>query len=120
MAEVNKIEKKTVLNTKYDIVQYQLITYCFIKDINLTEADLDCLTTLVLSKDRDLNLFCKQKLKYFKSEQSIRNCLRKCEVLGLIYKTGKKKKKIYFHENINLVYEGNILLNYNFLFLETN
>lgn len=112
MAVVNQIEKKAVMNN-WDVIKYQLITYCYITKIQLSEADLNCLTFLALEGEQELTSFCTKvhEKQIFSSSQSARNSLAKCEKKNLIIKEGKNKKKIYINPDINLVSKGNILLN---------
>jgi hypothetical protein len=107
--------------TKWDIVRYQLLTHCYLNKISVSEADLNCLTYLALEGDQGLTSFChKAHIKHiFNSIQSVRNCLTKAEKKKLIRKEGKNKKKIYIHPDIGVHAEGNILLDFKFLSVET-
>jgi hypothetical protein len=123
MAQVNQVSKKTVMSVP-DIVKYQILTYCFLNDVHLSEADIDCVTYLALSGEDDLTVFCKKIVdaKIFKSSQSVRNAITKIERKNIITKDGKNKKKIKISINkvMNIITEGPILLNYNFLGFESN
>ena len=118
MAVVNQIEKKAVMNL-WDVVKYQLVTHCYINKIQISEADLNCLTFLSLNGEQELMSFCNMVFEknIFSSSQSARNCLAKCEKKGLIIKEGKNKKKIFINPDIKLVSSGNILLNLKILSL---
>lgn len=121
MAIVNQIDKR-VRMSKWDIVKYQLLTHCYLNKINVSEADLNCLTYLVLEgSDQELTSFCNKAYakQIFSSIQSVRNCLTKAEKKHLIKKEGKNKKKIYINPDIKVFSEGNILLDYKFLSVET-
>jgi hypothetical protein len=59
-------------------------------------------------------------MKIFKTPQSVRNSLNKMEKKGILVKSGKGKKKLVINPDIGLIKEGNILLNYNLLCIETN
>ena len=109
MAQFNQVVKKGVM-TKWEIVKYQLLTYCFVKKIHISDAEMDCLVFLVIEND-NLNVLCKKacELNIFKTPQSVRNSLNKLEKKKLIFKTGKNKKKLFLNKEIELVKNGNIL-----------
>ena len=120
MAIVNQIDKKVKMN-KWEIVKYQILTHCYLNKINVSEADLNCLTLLALEGDQELTNFCaKAHTKdIFSSTQSVRNCLAKAEKKNLIKKEGKNKKKIFINPDIKVFSQGNILLDFKFLSVET-
>ena len=119
MAIVNQIEKKIVM-TNWEVVKYQIITHCYISKIQISEADLNCLTLLALEGDQELTSFCSKVYdkKIFSSPQSTRNSIAKCEKKSLIVKEGKNKKKIFLNPDIKLISSGNILLNFKILSVE--
>ena len=120
MAIVNQVEKRVRMNS-WQIVKYQILTHCYLYDIPVSEAELNCLTYLVFEGEQDLTLFCQKAFdkKIFSSTQSVRNCLTKSEKKGLIKKQGKNKKKIYINPDMNVNATGNVLLDYKFLCVET-
>jgi hypothetical protein len=120
MAIVNQIDKK-VRMSKWEIVKYQILTHCYLNKINVSEADLNCLTFLALEGDQELTSFCtKAHVKdIFSSTQSVRNCLTKAEKKNLIKKEGKNKKKIFINPDLKVHSQGNILLDFKFLSVET-
>lgn len=116
MAVVNQIEKKVVM-TNWEVVKYQIVTHCYISKIQVSEADLDCLTYLALEGEQELTSFCSKvhDQNIFSSSQSARNSLTKCEKKNLIVKEGKNKKKISVNPNLKIIANGNILLNFKIL-----
>lgn len=116
MALVNQVDKRVMMTT-WKIVKYQILTHCYLYDIQVSEADLDCLTFLALEGDQELTSFCNKayEKRIFSSTQSVRNCLTKAEKKDLIRKEGKNKKKIYINPEIKISSTGNILLDYKFL-----
>jgi hypothetical protein len=120
MALVNQVEKRVKMS-RWDIVKYQLMTHCYIYKIQVSEADLNCLTLLALEKETELTAFCTKAFNQniFSSIQSVRNCLTKVEKKDLITKEGKNKKKIYINPTVKIYAEGNILLDFKFLAIET-
>lgn len=120
MALFNQVEKRMRLTT-WQTVKYQLLTHCYLYNIQVSDADLDCLTFLAVEGEQELTSFCLKAFnkKIFSSTQSVRNCLTKAEKKNLIKKEGKNKKKIYIHPDIKVVAEGNILLDFKFLSVAT-
>lgn len=116
MAVVNQIEKK-VMMTNWEVVKYQIVTHCYISKIQVSEADLDCLTYLALEGEQELTSFCSKvhDQNIFSSSQSARNSLTKCEKKNLIIKEGKNKKKISVNPDLKIIANGNILLNFKIL-----
>lgn len=116
MAVVNQIEKKVVM-TNWEVVKYQIVTHCYISKIQVSEADLDCLTYLALEGEQELTSFCSKvhDQNIFSSSQSARNSLTKCEKKNLIVKEGKNKKKISVNPDLKIIANGNILLNFKIL-----
>lgn len=126
--EVNKINKKLRISIE-DSIQYQLITeIIFLKKENLIASDLKLLTLLVLWGPLELVVFCNKAAKNIYVDmlpeeisvrsQNIRNRVVKLEKRGLIERVNKKQ--IQFPSVFNIVSKGNILLDYNFLSVESN
>ena len=120
MAIVNKVDKR-VRTSRDAVVKYQILTYCFLNDIQISNSDLDCLAELAKKGRKELTSFCKyiSNKKIFKSSQSCRNALAKAEKKNLIIKDGSNKKTIYINDDINVQTEGTILLDYKILGIET-
>ena len=116
MALVNQVEKKAKLD-KFSVVQFQILTHCFLSSIPISTAELTCLSLLALDGEQELNSFC-QKIhaqSVFKSSQTVRNSISKAEKNNLVVKEGKSKKKIKIHPDMKVQTKGNILLDYKFL-----
>jgi hypothetical protein len=96
MAIVNQVDKRVRMNT-WQVVKYQILTHCYLYDIPVSEADLNCLTLLAIEGDQELT------------------SLTKAEKKNLIKKEGKNKKKIYINPEMKVSSSGNILLDYKFL-----
>ena len=120
MAVVNKVDKR-VKTSKDEVIKYQILTYCFLNDIQISLSDLNCLTELAKRGRKELTSFCEyiSKKGIFKSSQSCRNALAKAEKKKLIIKDGSNKKTIYLNQDINVQTEGTILLDYKILGVET-
>jgi hypothetical protein len=121
MAIVNKVNKQVKMS-KDQVIKYQILTHCFLNNIQVSTSDLNCLLELGKVKSIELTKFCKliSKFKIFKSAQSCRNALTKAEKKGLIIKNGSNKKTISLNKIMNIQTEGNILLDYKILGIETN
>jgi hypothetical protein len=116
MALVNQVDKRVRMSA-WQIVKYQILTHCYLYNIQVSEADLNCLTLLALEGDQELTSFCNKAhdKQIFSSTQSVRNCLTKSEKKGLIKKEGKNKKKIFINPELKVHSRGNILLDFKFL-----
>ncbi len=119
MAKFNVVDKKVRMGL-YDIVRYQILTYCYVNRVQATESDLDCLTILAMTGESDLTEFCLliTEKRIFKSTQSVRNCLVKLERNNLITKEGKTKKRIGVNPLMKLQTFGNILINHKFVYVD--
>lgn len=119
MAVVNQVDKKARLD-KFKIIQYQILTYCFLSDIVLSLSELICLSMLAIDGEQELNTFCQKMhaLSIFKSSQTVRNTISKAEKNNLVIKEGRSKKKIQINPELKVQTEGNILLDYKFLAVE--
>jgi len=117
MALVNQVRKNVRLQ-KWDIVKYQILTYCYINKILLSNADLECLTLLSFNQPIELSNFCSDASveddSIFKSPQSVRNSLNKSEKHNLITRSSKNKKIIKLNPILKIQVEGSILLDYKF------
>lgn len=136
MAKVNLVNKQVKMEPE-DIIKFQFITHCYINNIVLSELDLACLTLLAQVEQIDLASFCttmadirlEQKLKKVKnpsaahnhdaSPQTIRNTLSKIEKHKLIVREGSGRKKISINPDLKIQAQGNILLNYKFVCIDT-
>lgn len=121
MAVVNQVIKKVQMN-QWDVVKFQIMTHCYINRIPVSEADLECLTLLSINGEQELTQFCNivHNEEIFRSTQTVRNAISKAEKKNLIVKEGRSKKRIAINPIINVVTQGNILLDYKFLAVATN
>ena len=117
---VNQVSKKVKMD-KSDIVKYQLLTHCYLERINVSNADLDCLTMLAFNGEIELTEFCNYVSDegIFKTPQSVRNAVIKFERKGMIEKNGKGRKMIKLAPVLNVQATGNVLLDYKFVSIES-
>ena len=120
MAIVNKVNKKVKMS-RDDVIKYQILTHCFLNDIQISNSDLECLCEVAKSGPKELTLFCEDisKKEIFKSAQSCRNALSKAEKKELIVKEGSNKKIIKLNPDMNIQTEDTILLDFKILGVET-
>ena len=117
MALVNQVQKKVMMSRR-DVIKFQILTHCYINRITLSDSDLECLTLLSIVGQIELSSFCfeaSDEHAVFKSEQTVRNCINKCEKNTLVIKDSKNKKIILLNPDLKVQTEGDILLDYKFL-----
>tara|TARA_R110000796_G_scaffold72717_5_gene164065 strand:+ start:1123 stop:1494 length:372 start_codon:yes stop_codon:yes gene_type:complete len=116
MAIVNKVD----LKLKIDIdstIKYQIITFCFFRNIPINNSDLEFLSVLAKHPKMEISKFCilLKELHIFKSTQSARNAISKAAKKNLIVKRGHNKKTIVLNKIINVQKDGLVLLDYKIL-----
>lgn len=116
MTKVKKVDHR-IKTTIGDTVRYQILTYCFFKNIYINNSDLNLLAELAVCEDVELPKFCKllTEKKIFKSQQSARNAVSKACKKDLILKDTNNKKNIYLNQEINVQSKGIVLLDYKIL-----
>lgn len=116
---VNKVDKRVKLD-KREVVKYQILTYCFLNGVQVSESDLNCLTELGLLGEDELTSFCSKvaKKNIFKSPQSARNAITKAEKKNLLVKNGKNRKTIKLNDILNVQVNGTVLLDFKFVSVE--
>jgi hypothetical protein len=118
MATVNRIEKKAVM-PKWDLIKFQILTYCYLNRITISEAEIECLTLLSLNQPAVLTEFCfdvsEETPWIFKSSQSVRNAINKCYKKGLVIKDSKDKKIISLNPKLQVITTSPILYELKFL-----
>jgi hypothetical protein len=134
MAKVNKVDKKVSM-TLEEIIKFQIVTYCYINKITISESELSCLTLLGLNIKAELSDFCnaccdpdnKDKdstlthtKAIFKTPQTVRNSLAKLANYNIISKDGLgHNKTIELNKDLKIQTEGNVLLDYKFFHIGT-
>lgn len=139
MAKVNVVKKQVQMELD-QIIKLQIITHCYIHNVIVSDLDIDCLINLGKIGSAELTDFCntmaeirlEKKFKFWKpnperpkermpeaSPQTIRNILIKLEKNNLLYKEGKGRKTISLNPELRIQVDGNILLDYKFLCVES-
>ena len=105
----------------WDITKFQIAVNCHLINIPVSNLDLNCLTLLALTGEKELTDFCTTaaEKEIFGSSQSVRNALTKTEKRQLIIKQGKSKKKIKINPELKIQTQGNILLDYKIVRVES-
>jgi hypothetical protein len=82
------------------------------KNIQLSNNELDCLTLLGAYGKHELAEFCNIAVEeqIFKTPQTVRNFLTKAVSLSLVSKNGSNKKTIVLDPTLNAQTTGNIVL----------
>ena len=113
MAKANLVQKKVKMGYR-DIIQYQILTHCFMEKIKLSDNELNCLTLLGAYGDHELSEFCNSAVeeKIFKTPQTVRNFLTKACKLNLVNKEGTNKKQISLNTDLKVQTKGNIILDF--------
>ncbi len=120
MAKFKVVENKTKMSLE-EIVEYQIMMYAYFNDINISKSDIKCLSMLI--EEYSLVDYCNKVIKkgYLKSNQSVRNSVSRLSNIGLIQKIGNNKKQyIKLSDKLNVISEGNIMLNFKLYYIETN
>lgn len=117
MAKVNVVTKKVGMSHR-EIIKYQLMTYCFMHDIKVSNNELDCLTLLGAYGEYELSEFCVNAVteEIFKTGQTVRNFLTRAVNKKLVIKKGTNKKRIHLSDKLQIQTTGNIMLNFNIIY----
>ena len=118
MAQANLVQKKVKMGHR-DIIKYQLLTHCFMNDVQLSNNELECLTLLGAFGDYELSEICNIAVtkKIFKTAQSVRNFLTKATRINLVVKKGSNKKEIKLNDTLSIQTDGNIVLDYKIVYV---
>lgn len=117
MAKFNLLEK-TIRLSYFDIIKYQIHSYCYFNNIKISDSELLCLALLI--KEYSLIEFIELVVnkKIFKSSQVVRNTISRLTKYGLIEKKGSfRQRRIVLSDNLNVQKKDNILLNYKILYI---
>ncbi len=94
------------------IIRFQILVYCHLAGIWLTQPRLECLTAIGVKGKVALNDFCIEMAQkgLFASSQSTRNVLDELTTLKLVIKEGRNMKTIYLNPALKIQCTGNILV----------
>ena len=113
MAIVNTVEKRIKMQ-KDGVIKYQIITFCFLNNLDLSKSDIDCLLELAKKGSINVTNFCNiiSSLNIFKSAQSCRNVIQKAKKKNLII---MDNKNIMLNPDMKIQVDGQILLDFKIL-----
>lgn len=136
---VKQIIKKHKLS-RWELVRFQILIWCSLRHIQITNAILDMLALLAIIGKTEFTQFCEEltktelsigprkkkssgkeiEYKYiFNSLQSARNAILKSIEQGLILRE-HKKHIIELNPLMDIIIENNLLYNFQLLTLESN
>jgi len=127
--------------SRWGLIRYQILSWCALRGIQITNADLDMLVLLAILGKTKLSTFCEELIKtesscgtkikkykgtekeykyIFDSCQSARNALSKMSELGLVSRKGRNKSNIQVWINplMEIHTDANLLINYQLLCLD--
>lgn len=106
--------------TRESIIRFQIMLHCYLNDIHITPAKLQCLTLLGLEGECDLPRFCEMMREkgVFTSMESARNTLAGIEQLKLVIKEGGWRKIIKLHPDMQIQTIGTIWVDIDILHRE--
>ena len=58
MAIVNRVDQK-IKTSLFDVIKYQILTYCFFNDTHINSSELNLLAELAKNPGIELPVFCK-------------------------------------------------------------
>ena len=109
---VKRVGKK--VRAKRDkVIKYQILTYCFFKNIKVSGTELELLTELSKNNGIEINELCEHLSvkSIYRTKQSARNAITKIEKKTLIIKNGDaRKKRVYISEDLNIQVDDVIFL----------
>jgi len=112
----NQVDKVEQLDL-FQAVRFQIVTHCFLYNIELSTTELDCLTLLGCRGKMRIGAFCilAAELKILGKKAAVNNCLARIEQSKLFLKEGAGKKYIYLNPKLGIQTKGNIILKYKFV-----
>lgn len=117
-----KVINKNLKMPLIDIIKYQINMHCFLNEIRVSPAQLDCLGLLGLYGEINMSDFCAEVVseEIFGNVQTTRNFITKCVKSGTVIRLGLGNKNICLNPKLNILNEGTIVLNLKVFHLETN
>lgn len=112
---VNRVNQK-IISDLNKVISYQILTYCFFKDITITNSEMLCLTLLSFNRNIEFSKFCKI-CEVFKNQQSTRNVLLALINKGLVV---RNNKRIKLNDDLSILTDSSLLLDFKILGVETN
>ena len=128
--------------SRWGLIKFQVLSWCSLRNIQVTNSDLDTLVLLAVLGKTKLTAFCEELVKtesstgpkikknkttskeykyIFDSVQSARNDLAKLTEKGLIKREGRNKSNIqvWINPEMEIHTEANLLISYQLLCLDS-
>jgi len=128
--------------SRWGLIRFQILAWCSLRNIQVTNSDLDALALLALMGKTKLTAFCEELVKteastgpkfkknkgtnkeykyIFDSCQSARNDLRKLAEKNLIKREGRNKSNIqvWINPEMDIHIDSNLLVNLQLLCLDS-
>jgi len=109
--KVEVVEKQIPMEL-YDIIRFQLTTYCFLKNIRLSPAQMDTLAYLAMWGEMNISDFCEQVVQneIFTNPQTVRNFIIKCVKDEYVERKGFGNKLIVLSPIFDLLTVGSMVI----------
>jgi len=97
----------------HDIVRWQISNHCFAENIKTSPNELKTLALLSEWGEINFSDFCQQVSDkgIYSNPQTVRNFILKCIKSKLVVRKGKGLKVIEMSDEIEILSEGNIVIN---------
>jgi hypothetical protein len=114
------VDKRVDMN-KREIVEYQIMHYCFVNSVQINHTEQKLLALLGATGKIRVTAFCERavKAKILGSTQAVNTAMHKLYRTDLFIKEGIGKKVIYLNPKLQVLSEGNILIKLTLVKLET-
>jgi len=108
---VNEWKKAERMDREH-IIRFQVLVYCHLAGIGLTDKELECLTYIGMNKQVALRQLCSKMVEkqVYTSSESTRGAIDRLQDKGLLEKAGKNRKTVSIAPTMKLQTAGNILL----------
>ena len=107
---VNKWTQTPIMDRE-SIIRFQILVYCHLAGIKMTELRLNCLTLIGMEGKVELSSFLIRLAgNMFASPQSARNAIDGMQKDGLLIKGGVYRKEISLHPDMKIQTCGTILV----------
>lgn len=118
---INQYKRAIKDMSRESIIRFQLVFHCYLNNIEVNSARLQCLTVLGVLGETDLSQFCDlmKEQQVFLSVESTRSRLTALQDEGLILKSNSKyRKTIQLHPDLKIQTRGNVMVDVKLLSME--
>jgi hypothetical protein len=118
--EAEAIKHKARMN-QFDTVRFQINYHCFVNRLRMSPAQMDALAYLALWGDMNISDYCNEIVAHelFGNAQTVRNFITKqVRETKMIVRKGVGNKLISIPDNIEILSEGNVLIDIKILYVE--